>query len=224
MLPKILYCFWFGPNMSADRLECFKSIEKNSGVSVILITSENLKDYIVSGHPLHRGFKFLSSTHQSDYLRSYFMYHHGGGYTDIKTCNFNWSPLFDQLQQSNKSFIGCPQYSPKHIAYRPYKEFYNVLAGCNNFIFKKQSKFGKLWYEQTNYVMDLKIGLLEQYPGTYHPRAILGGVQGHPGIFTESKYPFKWNELLGQIFHKLQYENLDEFEIAVPFPNIKNYR
>ena len=152
------------------------------------------------------------------------MYHHGGGYTDIKTCDFNWSPLFDQLQQSNKSFIGCPQYSPKHIAYRPYKEFYNVLAGCTNFIFKKQSKFGKLWYEQTNYVMDLKIGLLEQYPGTYHPRAILGGVQGHPGIFTESKYPFKWNELLGQIFHKLQYENLDEFEIAVPFPNIKNYR
>lgn len=208
--------------MSADRARCFQSIKQNSKVNVKLITENNLKNYLTT--PIHDGFKYLSSTHKSDYLRSYFMYHYGGGYTDIKQCDFDWNPYFDCLENSDKSFIGCPQYSPKHIAYRPYKEFYNDLIGCTNFIFKKQSKFGKLWYDQTNYVMDLKLAALKNNPGTYHHRAILGGVQGIPDIFNESKYPLTWNELLGQIFHKLQYENREDYMIGTPFPNMENYR
>lgn len=219
-----LYCFWFGEPMSNNRKQCFDSIQRYSKVSVILVTEENLENFIVAGYPIHPAFKFLSATHKSDYLRSYFMYHHGGAYTDIKTCNFDWNPYFEILDTSNRSFVGCPQYSSKHIAYKPYKEFYSQLAGCTNFIFKKHSRFGKLWLDTTNHVLDLKINTLTANPGDYHPRAILGGVQGCPSLYVNSKYPLKWNELLGQVFHKLQYENLDEFLIAVPFPDISNYR
>lgn len=221
---RVLYCFWFGGEMTENRKKCYKSILDTSNVKVQLVSDSNLNQFILPKHPLHSGFVFLSDTHKSDYLRSYFMYHYGGGYTDIKTCNFDWNPYFEILEKSDKSFIGCPQYSPKHIAYKPYKEQFNKLVGCTNFIFKKHSKFGKIWHDYTNHVLDLKLPVLRENPGRYHPRAILGGVQGEANIFTDSKYPFKWNELLGQIFHKLQYENIGDFLYDIPFPDVTNYR
>jgi hypothetical protein len=224
MLQRILYCFWFGGEMSENRKKCYNSILDVSNVDVQLITDENLNDYVLPEYPLHPGFVFLSDTHKSDYLRSYFMYHYGGGYTDIKICKFDWNPYFEILEQSDKSFAGCPQYSPKHIAYKPYKQHYDKLVGCTNFIFKKHSKFGKLWHDCTNDVIDLKLPLLKEHPGRYHPRAVLGGVQGEPGIFIESLYPFRWTDLLGKIFHKLQYENVGDFLYNVPFPDVTDYR
>lgn len=210
--------------MSENRKRCYNTILECSNVHVQLVTDNNLETFILKDYPLHPGFILLSDTHKSDYLRSYFMYHYGGGYTDIKICNFNWNPYFELLEQSDKSFAGCPQYSPKHIAYKPYKNHFDKLVGCTNFIFKKHSKFGKIWHKYTNHVMDLKLPVLKEHNGRYHPRAVLGGVQGEPGIFTDSKYPFKWNELLGQIFHKLQYENIGDFLYDIPFPDITNYR
>lgn len=208
--------------MSANRKRCFDSIVQTSKVTVKLITDNNLSNFLVE--PLHEGFQYLSSTHKSDYLRSYFMNFYGGGYTDIKLCEYDWNIYFDILDNSNRQFIGCPQYSPKHIAYRPYKIYFEHLIGNGHFIFKKNTDFAKLWYDTTNHVMDIKLKELKKYPGTYHPRAILGGVQGEPGLFSESKYPLQWNELMGRIFHKLQYENLGTFLKDMPFPVMKDYR
>jgi hypothetical protein len=155
---RIIFCFWFGDKMSNDRAECFDSIVKNSKVSVKLITEQNISEYIVE--PLHEGFKYLSSTHKSDYLRSYFMNFHSGGYTDIKRCDYDWNIYFDILEKSDKQFIGCPQYSHKHIAYSPYKMFYEDMIGNGHFIFKKNTFFAKLWYNTTNQIMDLKLDIL----------------------------------------------------------------
>jgi hypothetical protein len=224
MIQRILYCFWFGDKMSESRKKCYNSILDVSNVDVRLVTDENLNDYVLPEYPLHPGFVFLSDTHKSDYLRSYFMYYHGGGYTDIKRCNYDWNLYFNLLEQSDKSFIGCKQYKPGHIAYRPYKEFYDQLVGVNCFIFKSKSNFGKLWYNETNKLLDKKLPYLQENPGTYHPRAIFGGAQGEEGIFTDSKYPLTWNELLGQVFHKLQYENVGEFLYDMPFPDVTDYR
>jgi hypothetical protein len=223
-IPRIIYCFWFGPEMSADRKQCFETIKINSKVSVSLITNDNLKEYELKEYPFHPGFELLSATHKSDYLRSYFMYFYGGGYTDIKRCHYDWNPYFDLLEQSDKTFIGCKQYKPNHIAYKPYKDFYDQLVGVNCFIFKPKSIVGKLWHIETNSLLDEKLPYLKQHPGTYHHRAIYGGVQGEPSAFLESKYPIEWNELLGRIFHKLQYENLGSFLYDLPFPDINNYR
>jgi len=224
MIPRIIYCFWFGSKMSDARAECFKTIQQYSNVEVKLITETNLQNYVVSQCPLHEGFEYLSSTHKSDYLRSYFMYHYGGGYTDIKKCHYDWNQYFNILEESEKEFIGCKQYKAGHIAYKPYKEYYDQLVGVNCFIFKPKSNFSKLWLNETNRLLDEKISYLKDNPGTYHPRAIYGGVQGEDGIFTDSKYPLLWNELLGRIFHRLQYENLGLFLYDLPFPDITNYR
>ena len=73
--------------MSDKRKKCLDSIKQNIGVKVILITPNNLDKYILKDYPLHKSYKYLSEVHKSDYLRTYFMHHYGGGYTDIKNTN-----------------------------------------------------------------------------------------------------------------------------------------
>lgn len=51
---------------------------------MILVTPENVADFIVEGSPFHPIYEHLSLVHRSDYLRAYLMYHHGGAYTDLK--------------------------------------------------------------------------------------------------------------------------------------------
>jgi hypothetical protein len=222
MIDKIIYCFWFGEKMSFEREKCFQSILKNSGVTVKLITQNNLRDYITV--PLHPGFEYLSATHKSDYLRSYFMYHYGGGYTDIKLCHYDWNKYFDLLSNSNKEFIGSRERAKKHIAnYEVAREYQNLVTVIN-FIFKPKTNFAKIWYEKTQKLMDDKLSELIKNPGTYHPRAIFGGVHMELELFNESKYPFEWNELLGRILHRLQWEHFGVYLLDMPFPDQKGYR
>lgn len=220
---KVLYCFWFGPSMSDDRKKCFQSIIDNCGVPVVLVTEYNLHSFILAKYPLHPGFKYLSATHKSDYLRSYFMHVYGGAYSDIKQCNFNWNNYFEILQNSDKFFIGYQELLPIDIAYSPAASSYSELVGNGSFIFKKQTFFTKLWYDETQKKMDYIYKRLIDNPGTYHPRAICGGVFQGDG-FKNSKYPLEWNELLGRIFHKIQYENRGTFLNNLPYPNVQNYR
>jgi hypothetical protein len=152
------------------------------------------------------------------------MYYYGGGYTDVKFCEFDWNHYFDLLENSNKSFIACTHVSQKEVAYNPSKHIYNKIPGCTPFIFKEKTLFAKTWLSETNNKMDLIFKNLIKYPGTYHPRAVTGGVQGEPEMFTDSQYPLSWNELLGQIFHKVAFENLDEFLLEMPRPKMENYR
>lgn len=220
---KALYCFWFGPSMSADRKRCFQSIIDNSGVTVVLVTESNLHSFILPEYPLHAGFKYLSVTHKSDYLRSYFMHLYGGGYSDIKQCDFNWSKYFDQLESSDKFFISSIEKCSEDIAYTPAQHAYKELVVMCQYIFKKQTSFTKLWYDETQKKMDVIYERLIDNPGTYHPRAIHGGVFQGDG-FKNSKYPLEWNELLGRILHKIQYENRGTFLNDLPYPNVQNYR
>src|SRR5690606_1936777 len=74
----VLYAFWTGNNeLTENRLRCLESIKKNSGVPFVLVTPGNLEEYIVNEHPLHPAYEYLSLIHRSDYLRCYFMHHHG---------------------------------------------------------------------------------------------------------------------------------------------------
>ena len=80
-----IYVFWTGNNqMSENRNECLKELIKVSKCNVILVKPEMLNKYILDEHPLHPSFNYLSETHKADYLRTYFMRFHGGGYSDIK--------------------------------------------------------------------------------------------------------------------------------------------
>ena len=78
-----IYCFWTGTNeMNETRLNGLNKLRSVSGCNVVLITPDNLNDFLIE--PLHPAYKYLSLVHRSDYLRAYFMHYHGGGYSDIK--------------------------------------------------------------------------------------------------------------------------------------------
>ena len=65
------------------------------------MTVENLHEYILKDHPLHPAYEFLSETHRCDILRTYFMYHYGGGYSDIKIPNGSWVKGFEDMENDN---------------------------------------------------------------------------------------------------------------------------
>ncbi|MEU5467039.1 hypothetical protein [Kocuria salsicia] len=49
-----------------------------------LVTPENLSDWVLPQHPLHRAYENLSLVCRSNYLRASLTHHHGGGYCDLK--------------------------------------------------------------------------------------------------------------------------------------------
>ena len=73
-----------GRRIKSKQKKWFRKNKKIQKCNIIFINKDNLKNYILKEHPLHKGFKYLSSIHQADYMRCYLMHHYGGGYTDIK--------------------------------------------------------------------------------------------------------------------------------------------
>lgn len=82
--------------MSQTRKNCLIALKERSQCEVVLVTPDNLNDYILPDHPLHESYKYLSFTHKADYLRTYFMHFHGG-YCDIKDPGADWNNTFNPL-------------------------------------------------------------------------------------------------------------------------------
>jgi len=225
MINRKIYCFWFGPKMSFDRRKCFKSIVKNSGVDVELITEENISNYIVKSDLLYKGFKLLSSTHKSAYLRPYFMKHHGGCYMDIKYLREDFNQYFDLLENSNKDFIGYQEHSSQYGVWTKdwsLKEK-ERLAGACRYIFKPNTKFANLWYDKIiGYLNSIYPQLIDN-PGTYHQRAIPGGFGGGGGekkVIDYDKYghyPISWSRIFGRYLQETMYENPKLYMFGLPY-------
>ena len=89
--------------MSETRNKCLQSLS-NTELNVIFLNPQGIKEWTLPDFPFHQGYKYLSSTHKSDYLRAYFMHHYGGGYCDIKYIDYSWLPAFENLINS-KNYI-----------------------------------------------------------------------------------------------------------------------
>lgn len=224
MIDRKIYCFWFGAKMSENRSKCYKTIVENSGVEVVLVTQDNLSDFIVPGYPLHDGFEYLSDTCKSDYLRPYFMYHYGGGYTDIKQTYYDWNKYFNILDKSNFDCIGYREIHPLHVHHVPAQRYFKKLIGQGSYIHKKGSFLSHQWLKTANIEMDRNYEQLVENPGTYHPRAIYGGILDNMVDFTDSKYPFTWSQLGGGVWHKTQFENPGRWLFDLPYINTSDYR
>src|SRR3954468_2769032 len=97
-----IFGFWTGDNPMPDtRKRCWDSFAV-TGLAPILVTPNTLDRWIVPEHPLHDAYEYLSPVHRADYLRAYFMFHHGGGYADIKTQTGSWLPAIDRLLASKR--------------------------------------------------------------------------------------------------------------------------
>ena len=116
-----VYCWWTGDNeLSPNRKRSLAAMKKIHGDALVFINRDNLENYIVSGYPLHEGYKYLSEIQKGDYLKCYFMHHYGGGYSDIKQFRpaMSWKPYFDKLNQNNDLYaMGYPEKEPGHVAY-----------------------------------------------------------------------------------------------------------
>jgi len=190
---KKLYCFWFEHSMSLNRKRCYRSMLKNCKVELILITEKNIKNFEVEGHAFHPEFYNLSGYHKADYLRAYFMYYYGGGYSDIKNIEFDWNPYFDMLDESDKMAIGYREKRPEDINYPEAKIIYEQIIGTGAFIHKKGSKIAKDWLDQAEKRLD-------------------------------NKHPLRYTEIGGDIWHKVQVENLGNWLFDLPYIDMNNYR
>lgn len=204
--PEIIFGFWTEENpLTNNRKNAIQSIKNNCNAKFELVTKDNLSKYELAEHPFHPSFPYLSAVHKADYLRTYFMYFYGGGYTDIKPHTNSWLPLFRTLNQTHSAIaIGYPEETTKNIAYA--KDFisflgnkrkinthmrknYHKLIGNGSYIFKPKTVFAKFWLYECERRLSLSHELLKKHPGNLYGN--------NPG------YPLPWNSILGQIFHPL---------------------
>lgn len=226
---RVLFCFWTGSEeMSSARSRALEILQKASGVNVVLVTQDNLHDWLVPNDPLHAAYPFLSSTHKSDYLRSYFMLHYGGGYADIKPLAFSWQNAFRYLEQTEYDFVGAPEQRPEHVVGTAEMQanFSRFESNCA-FIFRPGNSFAREWRMRVHAVLDAKLHDLTRHSGHYHPRAIKRGVHGPRWRLWQMiprGYPLEWNEIMGRIFHKLQWERPEAYSLQLPPLKFGRYR
>lgn len=220
MIPRKVWCFWVGGHsMSPARARCLESVRLNIGVPVELVTDETLNNYILPDHPLHEGYQYLSGTTKCDYLRTYFMHHYGGGYTDIKETGASWAPHFERLQDKMDAYVlGYREWYPTSVAYiaeenpHLYAELrsnYSELIGNGSFICRPGTIFTTEWYETLLKRMDLYLPALKLNPAK-HARDALS---------SESKFPIPWGGVAAFIFHPLCLRYLDNILYDLPVPN-----
>lgn len=223
---KYILTFWTDDNpMSDQRKSNFDKLSEISKYPVILIDTENVADFILSSDPLPEAYQYLSATHRADYLRAYFMYYYGGGYSDIKLTTGSWESAFADIENNNILMCGYPEFSHHQVAHPQYVKYWNLLIGCGGFICKSQTQLTSEWYNTIKSIVISKTGALKQYPAT-HPQECsegngIDGVQPH-GV--RSNYPIEWNEILGRVLHPLVFQYRYYISRAIPRPIITNYR
>lgn len=221
-LNRVIYVFWTGDNeITYNRVEGIKSLERVSGVEVKLITPRNLSEYIKEDDPLPEAYEYLSFVHRADYLRSYFMYHYGGGYADIKTYYKSWIPAFEKLEKSDAYVIGYPEVGFWGAANHDMEEgnlkkdlhyHWRYLIGNGSYICRPHTRFTAEWYAEAKRRL---LGLTDEL--RKHPATDPFG--------SNPDYPVKWSGLLGSIFHPLclkYHENVLKDKALMP--SFKNYR
>lgn len=230
-MEKRLFCFWTGDNeMTKNRIDNLERMKKTN-MEIILITKDNLKDWLIE--PLHDGYQYLSSVHKADYLRTYFMHFYGGCYCDIKDPKGSYLKPFEQLNSNENMYING--YKEITLAYscvprihydsniHDYENIdeiihtrpgFNSLVGNGAYIVKPKTPFTTEWYNNLLYVMDKKYDRLVKNPAKNHRDK-----WGHA-----SRYPFRWAELLGEIFHPLLYKYRDNVLQTLPRISTSNYK
>lgn len=208
-----IYCFWTGINeMSENRKKCLEQLKEVSECNVILVTPVNLHEYILEEEPLHESYQYLSETHKADYLRTYFMNFHGGGYSDIKRTTGSWKQSFLNLENSDKWIIGYAEICGG-IAYGP-AERWSELIGNGAYISKKKTPLTITWYNDMITLLTRKLDELKKHPAKF-PQDCYGSSSG---------YPLGWSEMLGMIFHRVSWEYKDKLLRTLPISIFSDYR
>ena len=218
---KVVWVYWAGGSMTSARVKAHEHIiSNNPECEVKLVSEETFVQYEIENSPIPKEFYLLSSTHQSDYARSYLIHHYGGVYSDIKPYDFDSAAILIQLyKEINCWGIGYP-YRKREL--RSLKRFHgiddtengNSYLGFGWFAYKPNTNFTKKWLETNDYMLKKNSTSLISNPGTYHPRAITQGIfrQDSNDLNVYPKgYPFKWGEFIAN-YQLAQKNYLDHFK------------
>lgn len=226
---KVVYIVWFGRQISINRLRALNSLIKNINVPYILITEDNYKSFEKENHPFHRGFEYLSGNHISDYLRSYLLHFHGGGYHDIKYRDIGWENEWSVFKDDKIWMKSCREQKKHHIGYdidkpktKKVQQFYNELGSMSWIISKSNTDYTKKLLDKIEKRLYFHLDKLKQNPseknaGYYADRPF-------QKLTDKDKYPIRWLELMGEHFHLLMYRYRDHMDLTLPRPNMKNYK
>lgn len=222
-----IYMLWLGDErMNETRQNALIGMPDN----MVLITKANLDDFLVEGHPLHPAYNMLSTVHKADYLRCYLMHHHGGGYSDMKKTDIDWTSAFDKIDSDLSIYAMGTKTSLGHT-YGGFEEWSdNTKSGVIEnidrlflmgwFVCRRQSPFTTEWYNELNRKLDIFLPRLKNFPAIYtrecfHPR--LGIALSQPEwegipVTEHTHYPVSWNILLSQILYPLQVKYIDRID------------
>ena len=217
MINRKIHLVWFGKlnNQRAQALESYKNI---ANVETCVISNNNLNDINVKDYPIHKNFDNLTDVFKSAYLRAYVAYHHGGGYSDVKMCQFNWNTYFDLLEKSNADFLACPLINehgtPWHLTEIPNitTETQSEIYGRKNFskypsiaqfIFKPKTHIAKLWLKSIHQILDKKSSVLDKFKDVNSYR-------------IPNDYPIKWMELTTKLYNMIHKTNFTNFLLEMP--------
>lgn len=222
MLERNLYAFWTENNeITPRRKNNLVELKNRCGVNFKFINYDEIKNYELPDHKFHEGYNYISATAKSDYLRTYFMHFYGGGYVDIKFCDFNWNPYFDHLDNSDKFAIGYQALEAANVAVDPLdpegptiQSQWQELIGAGAMICKPQTQFTQDWWNLVNMVLDKKLEELKSNPAKH--------VRDKQGWVTQSGYPLRWAELGPETLFKACYKNKDKIIVGLPRPDLNS--
>lgn len=193
-----------------------QQIREKAGCEVRLVTPKNLNDVLEEFDcpNLHPAYEYLSVTHKSDYLRVFLCRHVGGAYTDVKPVNRDFRGLIQQLNESDRWFLG--QRSQSLSALGGYSVI-NRLKGVSplpttsfmSFAARPGSAFLVEFLNRMDLFLTEKSEQLRKNPATFARDVILEE--------AKDSYPVGWHELLGSIGHEMQIEGtFDETLLVLP--------
>ncbi len=206
-VPRKVYVLWTGTNpLTPARERGLASIRaQNPDLDVVLVTPENLHEFVVDGHPIHPAYEHLSLNHRSDYLRAYFMHHHGGAYSDIKETDHGWGHVLARINvEPHVWLIGYPEVSSATAGGRDpvlgpdIRRRFSSLVGCGTYFVRPGTPFTAEWIRELDRRLDYYADEIRTSPG---------GMWG-----DEPGYPIAWIELGSDLFHPLQLKYLDHIE------------
>lgn len=195
-VPRV-FCFWTGDNeMSPNRVRNLQRLQESVGVPVHLITSQNLDEWMVGDWPFHPSYEYLSLVHRSDYLRAYFLHHHGGGYCDLKEPTARWDRVLTEIEgDPTVWYVGAPHRSSGHVAKLPgtlgsdLRLWHRSIPGNLACLCRSHTPLTLEWLTEVERRLDYYLPQLREFPGGER-----GEVVG---------YPISWNRLLNQVHHPL---------------------
>lgn len=215
---EVIYIFWTGNNeITENRKKGIQSLKDKSGLEVQLVTPDNLSDFVLEQFPLHPAYEYLSLIQRSDYLRCYFMLHHGGGYADIKPCLNSWISLFNKLNSSDKWCIGVRE---KFVGGVPdlkgnigadCNKYHNILIGnSGSYVYKPNSPIAQEWMNELLARLDFYLPKLKDNPGD---------------AFGSGNYPIPWAYLAGHIMTPLVLKYHEKVIcVDINLYSLENYR